>query len=150
MDIIALTETSQKNNENFKSNIDIEGYETYCTPSYSSKGGTAIYVIKKFNNIERKELKALNEDYDSVWVELKNKFSKNIVTGCIYRHPRYNFKEFMCYLENCLTKLTKENKEIYLCCDFNIDSLKLDNNQNYQQFYNMLCSFGFLPKIIQP
>ena len=30
MDIIALTEASQKkNNENFKSNIDIEGYETY-------------------------------------------------------------------------------------------------------------------------
>ena len=37
----------------------------------------------------------------------------------------------MCYLENCLTKLTKENKEIYG------DLLKLDN-QNYQQFYNML------------
>ena len=149
MDIIALTETSLKNNENFKSNIDIEGYETYCTPSYSSKGGTAIYVNKKFNNIERKDLKALNEDYESVWVEIKNKFSKN-VTGCIYRHPRYNFKEIMCYLENCLTKLTKENKEIYLCGDFNIDLLKIDNNQNYQQFYNMLCSFGFLHKIIQP
>ena len=28
MDIIAITETSQKNNENFKSNIDILGYET--------------------------------------------------------------------------------------------------------------------------
>ena len=50
----------------------------------------------------------------------------------------------MCYLE------TKENKEIYLCGDFNIDLLKIDNSQTYQQFYNMLCSFGFLPKIIQP
>ena len=49
-----------------KSNIDIEGYETYCTPSYSSKGGTAIYVNKKIHIIERKELKALNEDYESV------------------------------------------------------------------------------------
>ena len=98
---------------------------------------------KKFNNIERKDLKALNEDYESVWVEIKNKFSKNIVTGCIYRHPRYNFKEFICYLENCLTKLTKENKEIYLCGDFNIELMKIDNNQNYQQFYNMLCSFAF-------
>ena len=55
----------------------------------------------------------------------------------------------MCYLENCLTKLTKENKEIYLCGDFNIDLLKIDY-QTYQQFYNMLCSFGFLPNIIQP
>ena len=37
-----------------------------------------------------------------------------------------------------------------LCGDFNIDLLKIENNQNYHQFYNMLCSFGFLPKIIQP
>ena len=147
MDIIAITETSQKNNENFKSNIDILGYETYNTASCSSKGGTAIYVNKKFNIIERKDLKAQNEDYESVWVEIKNKFSKNIVIGCIYRRPRYNFKEFMCYLENCLMKLTRENKEIYLRGDFNIDLLKIENNQNYHQFYNMLCSFGFLQKL---
>ena len=76
MDIIALTETSQKNNENFKSNIDIEGYESYYTPSYSSKGGTAIYANKKFNNIEIKDLKALNEDYEAVWVEIKNNLVK--------------------------------------------------------------------------
>ena len=44
----------------------------------------------------------------------------------------------------------KENKEIYLCGDFNIDLLKIEDNQNYQLFYNMPCSFGFLPKIIQP
>ena len=105
---------------------------------------------KKFNIIERKDLKAQNEDYKSIWVEIKNKFSKNMVTGCIYRHPRYNFKEFMCYLENCLMKLTRENKKIYLCSNFIIDLLKIENNQNYHQFYNMLCSFGFLPKIIQP
>ena len=47
-------------------------------------------------------------------------------------------------------KLTKENKEIYICSDFNIDLLKIGNNENYHQFYNMLCSYGFLPKIIQP
>ena len=150
MDIIAITETSQKNIESFKSNIDIEGYETYLTPSNSNKGGTALYVNNKFNIIERKDLNTRHDDYESVWVEIKQKFSKNVVTGCIYRHPRYNFKEFLCYLENCLSKLTKENKEIYICGDFNIDLLKIENNQNYQQFYNLLCSFGFLPKIIQP
>ena len=53
-------------------------------------------------------------------------------------------------------KLTKENKEIFLCGDFNIDFLKIEINQNYHQFYNMAKvtpadgSFGFLPKIIQP
>ena len=136
--------------KNFITNITIDGYATYYTPSNSNKGGTALYVNEKFNFIERKDLSAQNDDYESVWVEIKNKLSKNIVTGCIYRHPRYNFKDFMHYLENCLIKLTKENKEIYLCGDFNIDLLKIEDNQNYQLFYNMLCSFGFLPKIVQP
>ena len=39
---------------------------------------------------------------------------------------------------------------IYICGDFNIDLLKLDKIHNYQQYYNLLCSFGFLPLIVQP
>ena len=46
--------------------------------------------------------------------------------------------------------LTKENKEIYFCGDFNIDLLQIETNNKYQQFYDVLCSYGFLPKIIQP
>ena len=76
--------------------------------------------------------------------------SKNIVVASIYRHPRYNLTDFISYLEKCLNILVKENKEIYLCGDFNINLLQIEANQNYQQFYDMLCSYGFLPKIIQP
>ena len=128
----------------------MDGYETYYTPSNSNKGGTAYFINEKFNIIERKDLVTQNDDFELVWVEIKNKLSKNIVIGCIYRHPRQNFKDFMQYLEICLITLMKEKKEIYLCGDFNIDLLKIENNLNYQLFYNLLCSFGFLPKIIQP
>ena len=46
--------------------------------------------------------------------------------------------------------IVKEYKEIYLCGDFNIDLLQIETKQNYNQCYDMLCSYGFLPKIIQP
>ena len=82
--------------------------------------------------------------------KLKNLKSKNIVIGCVYRHPRYNLKEFISYLEKCLNKLGKENKEIYICGDFNIDLLKIEEDHGYQEFYNLLCSYGYLPKIIHP
>ena len=55
----------------------------------------------------------------------------------------------MKYLENSLKKLHKKDKEIYLSGDFNIDLLKLETNCVYQEYYN-LCSYGFLPHIIQP
>ena len=31
-----------------------------------------------------------NIDFESGWVEIKNKNSKNIACGCLYRHPRYD------------------------------------------------------------
>ena len=83
-------------------------------------------------------------------VEIVNKLSRNIVVASIYRHPRYNFTDFFSSLEKSLHILTKENKEIYLCGDFNIDLLQIETNNSYKQFYDMLCSYGFLPKIIQP
>ena len=45
---------------------------------------------------------------------------------------------FIQYLEKCLKTVNNENKEIYMCGDFN------------QEYYNLLCSFGLLPHIIQP
>ena len=60
------------------------------------------------------------------------------------------FQDFLEYLEETLSKISSENKEIYICGDFNIDLLKLDSNTKYKQFYDLMCSYGFAPKILQP
>ena len=148
--VLAITETSQKADENFKSNVKIDGYDLFKTPSNSDKGGTVLYLSNSFKPFERVDLKIQHDDFESTWGEINNSKSKNIVCGCIYRHPRYNLLEFNNYLEKCLSKLSKENKEVYICGDFNIDLLKIEDNHSYHEFYNLLCSYGFLPKIIQP
>ena len=56
----------------------------------------------------------------------------------------------MTYLETTLKRVDSENKEVYICGDFNIDLLKVDEINNYQLYNNLICSFGFLPLIIQP
>ena len=53
-------------------------------------------------------------------------------------------------MESILKKFSDENKEVYICGDFNIDLLKLEKVNNYQSYYNMLCSYGYLPLIVQP
>ena len=45
-------------------------------------------------------------------------------------------------MSNCLNKLNKENKEVFIAGDFNIDLLKYDANIKYRD--------GFLPQITQP
>ena len=39
---------------------------------------------------------------------------------------------------------------MYLCGDFNIDVLKIESINSNQEYYNLLCSYGLLPQIIQP
>ena len=53
-------------------------------------------------------------------------------------------------MEIFLNKQANENKDIYICGDFNTDLLKIDKNVNYKKFYEQLCSYGLLPQIIQP
>ena len=69
----------------------------------------------------------------------------------MYRHPHStNLDEFISYFNKCLSNLNKENKDIYITGDFNIDLLKYDNNPKYQEFYNLVTANGFLPQILQP
>ena len=69
----------------------------------------------------------------------------------MYRHPHpKNLEEFNLYVKNTLLKVAKENKEVYICGDFNINLLKYENDTAVQNFYNLMTSNGFRPHIILP
>ena len=38
---------------------------------------------------------------------------------------------------------------MYICGDYNIDLLKIETIHSNQEYYNLLCSYGFLPQILQ-
>ena len=100
---------------------------------------------------ECNDLKVKCKEYEAVWLEIKKKDCKNIIIGCVYRHPHYNnLDDFSEYINKCLIKLGKENKEVYIAGDFNIDLLKYETNPKYRDFFNLLVSYGFLPLITQP
>ena len=151
IDIIGISETSQRENTSFDKNVSIDGYHQPITNgSKSSKGGVAIYARKDLNSWERDDLNIVKDDYESVWIEIEAKKSKNIVCGCIYRHPNNQIENFSNYISKCLSKITKEKKECYLLGDFNVDLLKYDSSNSNRDFLNNLTSSGFLPHILQP
>ena len=114
LDVLALTETSEKEETGFLSNVELDEFQKFHTAPNSSKGGTVIYVNKNFDMIERTDLNSNSPEYESTWIEMKNKRSKNIVIASIYRHPHDNFRDFFQYLEKCLNVVEKENKELYM------------------------------------
>ena len=150
MDAIAISETSELEDQSFLTNVSLEGYDLFKTPTMSPKGGVALYMKNKFSSFERVGLRAQTSEYEGVWVEIKNSKSRNIVCGCVYRHPTYDMSNFLNYIDSCLKILSDENKEVYLCGDFNIDLLQIDSNKCYMSFYNLLNCNGLLPLIIHP
>ena len=132
-DIIGITETSEQKDTSFLTNVDMEGYDLYHTPTNSAKGGCCIYANKNLDVFERSDLKIQNDHFQTTWAEIKNKKSKNILIGCIYRSPNkvHDVTDFLIHLDSILKKLTKENKEIYICGDNNIDLLKTDKGSFY-------------------
>ena len=75
------------------------------------------------NADERHDLDISDKEFEASWIEINLKKSKNIIMGCIYRHPHStNLNEFISYFNECLSNLNKENKEVYITGDFNIDS----------------------------
>ena len=150
-DVICITETSLEDKAVIPDSSIPSDYEPFSTGTLSSKGGTLIFVKKSCDYFEREDLKIQNKEFESVWLEIKVKKGKNVVIGCIYRHPHYkNLDDFSDYMEEIFAKLNKEKKQIYLAGDYNIDLLQYDNNTKCRDFYNLITSNGFLPLITQP
>ena len=151
-DVIAISETSENKNDSFIANVSLDNYISppFSTPTNSSKGGVCLYVNKDFDTIERIDLKVQNDLFEAVWIEIKNKDSKNIVCGCVYRHPRVEVDSFFNYMDSTLKKISDEEKEVYICGDFNINLLRLDRDKTPLIFSNLMNSYNCLPLIVHP
>ena len=159
IDIIGITEHKIKKDKDDKcippSNIVIGGYEGFrFEPTGTTHGGAGLYIKNGIDYIVRKELN-LNSpsQHEAMFVEIVLKNRKNLVIGCIYRHPSSDisitdFAEK--YIEPILHKINKERKEFVLMGDFNIDLLKASGDNAANKFYNSLTSYFFTPYILQP
>ncbi len=88
--------------------------KSFIQPLNLPKGVLVFMLTKNFATIERLDLNINYLEYESMWIEIKNKTSKNIIIASIYRHPHNNFTEFFQYHENCSSVVVSENKELYI------------------------------------
>ena len=131
----------------------ISSYNLFSTGSKSNKGGVALYVKSSLITFERVDLKMSSQHFESVWLEIKNNRSQNILCGCIYRHTHNNSSsvdDFLEYMDISLAKVTQENKEVYICGDFNFDLLRLNVCNNNKKFFDLMCSYGLFHQITIP
>ena len=112
-DAICISETSLATDNHLSKNDQFNNYsKPFTTNTLSSKGGVAIYIKNNVTDYcnEREDLKICTKEYEAVWIEIKKPKTKNMIIGCIYRHPHYqNLDDFYEYMNKYLKKLSKEN-----------------------------------------
>ena len=148
--ISGISETRENYSTGFKMNNNLNGYTLFSQPSRSAAGGVAIYASKSLNAFKRTDLSTTDDEFETVWVEINNTKAKNILCCCAYRHPSFNPVRFKEHFESILSQLTRENKNIFIMGDFNINLLTCESHPESNDFILMLNSFFLLPYILQP
>ena len=77
--------------------------------------------------------------------------STNIIARSIYKHPALSLDEFnLSFIEPFLLKVSKENKQLFLLGDFNINLLNMSTDPKVSSFLSNLGSHLILPNILLP
>ena len=83
-----------------------------------------------------------------VKVTLPNKLLK---VSSIYTPPNTNFHDFRAYIENNISSINRCENELIICGDFNLDLLKIsENNKDARTFYNDMITLALVPTICEP
>ena len=94
--IIGITETGFQNNIPLI-NCDLPGYNYAHTPTKGDKGGALLYISANLQYTECVDLDNIaykDKELESKFVEIIQVNDKNIIVGCIYRHPSMSVNEF--------------------------------------------------------
>ena len=151
--VIGITETGLQNTIP-TINCDLPGYSFVHTPTKGVKGGSLLYISDHLLYTERLDLDSVfckDKELESKFIEIKRANDKDIIVGCIYRHPLMSMDEFNSdYLNPLLNKASMENKLLFLVGDFNVDLLKANSNKSFAEYLDTLSSYNLLPHIILP
>ena len=155
-DVIGLTEIGANNIES--SAAFFKDYDLFYDPARTKCGGAALLIQNNTDIIsERDDLKLPNTHNDdpnylveSKWVEVRVKgLKRNVVIGCIYRHPKGKIDLFTNQLDKACVSIMQEDKICITCGDLNINALAQNHDQT-AAFLNTMLSVNMIPHITLP
>ena len=82
-DVISISETKEQSG-GFLKNVDLHGYTIYSQHSNSETGGVALYVKSNLDYIIRDDLNVLENEFETIWVEIKNKKKVKMYSAAVH------------------------------------------------------------------
>ena len=92
---IGISETKLQRRKQPITNISLLNYVYEHTSTESGKGGTLLYIGKNIKYKLRNDLNLYERKMvESTFIEILNKKKKNMITECVYKHPRHEVSDF--------------------------------------------------------
>ena len=112
--VIGITKTKFLKNVQPSINFSLQNYNTEHTPTELSAGGALLYISKYLTYKPRKDLNRNMykiKELEAIFVEIIYEKKKNLVIGCVYKHPKMCIDNFNCdFVYPLLDKINKEKK----------------------------------------
>ena len=128
---------------------DLIAQGRHCT----SKGGLMIYLHNDFQHTPKLALKYDTWEGQFIYIKKNIHLSRPIILGNVYRRPvelLENYTQFINEISNHLSNFESGNTDVVIAGDYNINLLKINEKNIISDYFDMLTSYGFFPKITLP
>ena len=152
--VLSITESWLKQYN--RSTYNMKGYTHLSKIREDCTGGGVSLFVKKELRYELKEEILLDlPGVDSIAIEIPKEDLNsvgNVIVLAMYRPPDINPKLFIEKLSQLLQQLYKQNKQVFIMGDFNINisEILVTTDKTVIEFYNTFLSYYFYPLINQP
>ena len=148
IDVLTLCES--RLDDSIANLYKIPGYNMFHQPRSRDGGGVCVFILDTY-------LSHINDSFcftetylECVGVEVKHPQGLILVIS-VYRPPKGNLRDFIVKIGNLLDHIsTMSYKAIYLCGDWNLDLLKVENSPLIKEFVTIMYSNSFFPTINKP
>ena len=152
IDVVALSETFLTKKVEKLVNISRYILHSNCHSEY--KGSGVCLLIKKGIHYQpRRDLEEfIEKELEHIFIEIISKCGKKIIMGSSYRAPNTIPSKFTDHVKKVISKVQSERdeKELILCMDQNLDLLKCHLHEPTRAFLDNLVEKGVFPTITCP
>ena len=151
-DVVCVQECWLNDNADIHS-LNINNYKLIhqgYNPECSTLGGLVCYVNDELS--PKITLRCNNfKTWEGLFFELKIDNLTKITIGSIYRPPHDDkFNDFLKEFFPVIEKLNKSTVNLIVTGDFNINLLRVNSNNKYNNFYDIMTGLNMVPSITFP
>jgi exonuclease III len=120
----------------------------------STKGGLACYILNSVQVTKTQHFHTFNT-WEGLAIDITDGNNTNIRILNTYRPPKNNnnhaaIDKFLDEFKPTIRNLSRTAKNLIITGDFNIDLLKINTNQKFQEYYDFFTENNLLPIITYP